>query len=275
MKKCRQNTKSWRSSSEYSVWNRLYHKEWDVVCDRWKYWEWGEHPFDCFIYDMGRRSTTRQKLISRTWKYNKQDCFWLSEEDRLIISELHHKFWLIKQRCNNPSSGNYKYYWARGVKTQRLAVDTFVNDTIDIYKDSIKMYPWKKLLTDRIDNTLGYVKWNIRFVPIWISNANKTNNVFYWEEKIYIPELVQKTGVWYHKIQYSLLNGKDIYDEWRKDNHLLEYNWKKQPISVWAKELWLWWSTIYNRIQKWRPIEEVLSRQKIWGSKKMKIYQKV
>lgn len=76
----------------------------------------------------------------------------------------------IQDRCNNPNTGNYKYYGAKGVKAI-------------INKDQLKFlwfrdraYNMEKPSIDRIDNNGHYTINNCRFIEL-SENCNKDRKI--------------------------------------------------------------------------------------------------
>jgi hypothetical protein len=49
-------------------------------------------------------------------------------------------------------------------------------------------------------------------------------------------------------------------EQWKnkRNNIWIEYNWKRQILAEWARELWICAETIRYRIKRWRPIEKIL-----------------
>lgn len=82
--------------------------------------------------------------------------------------------WLsMRQRCNNVNSTNYKNYGERGI-----TIEPFFNDFKNYvdYVSSLPNYienPPQRYQLDRIDNTKGYIRGNLRWVDYSIQAVNK------------------------------------------------------------------------------------------------------
>lgn len=48
----------------------------------------------------------------------------------------------------------------------------------------------------------------------------------------------------------------------RRNNHIIEYNWKIQTLQQWSEEIWVWCSTLYWRVKQWWDFKKVLSNIK-------------
>ncbi|MGL6107345.1 hypothetical protein [Romboutsia sp.] len=79
-----------------------------------------------------------------------------------------------KERCCNPNSKDYIRYKD---KFKFNDYTEYVNSCYNLYKKAYDIYGENNLSVDRIDNSKGYEKDNIRFVPMSINAENK--------EKIY------------------------------------------------------------------------------------------
>jgi hypothetical protein len=77
-----------------------------------------------------------------------------------------YKLWCnIIQRCYNPKNHSYKYYGEKGVVMEDYFKNSYEN-FIDWIKGIANYDNWlnsSELSLDRIDNTLGYIRGNIKF----------------------------------------------------------------------------------------------------------------
>lgn len=88
-------------------------------------------------------------------------------------NELHPLYsrWLsTTQRCNNPNHSSYKNYGARGIL---LSDDLKSFDDYKDYVSNLDGYDPENSSLDRIDNSLGYVKGNLRWTSYSTQIANQ------------------------------------------------------------------------------------------------------
>lgn len=91
-------------------------------------------------------------------------------------NELHPVYsrWLsMNQRCNNPSSTNYRNYGAKGIKI--CPTLTSFTDYRD-YITTLPNYDPQNLQIDRIDPHKGYERGNLRWADQSVQIANQTNS---------------------------------------------------------------------------------------------------
>lgn len=79
-----------------------------------------------------------------------------------FVGYLRYRFYLIKNRCNNPKCSVYYNYGGRGIEC-RFTVDEFVNYVTN-NMNITDIGQIKGLDIDRIDNNSDYEPGNIRFV---------------------------------------------------------------------------------------------------------------
>ena len=105
-----------------------------------------------------------------------------------------YKLWCnIIQRCYNPKNPSYKYYGEKGVIMEdyfKNSYDNFINwiKGIANYNEWLNS---SELSLDRIDNTLGYSRGNIKF-------STKTEQVE--NQNLRIDNKSGYKGVFYHKL---------------------------------------------------------------------------
>lgn len=80
----------------------------------------------------------------------------------------------MKDRIYNPNNSNYSRYGGRGLTTDYDVFQDFLNDEYLNYIKAKASYPDQKISIDRIDNNLGYVKGNIRWVIPSIQSRNSS-----------------------------------------------------------------------------------------------------
>jgi hypothetical protein len=105
-----------------------------------------------------------------------------------------YKLWCnIIQRCYNPKNHSYKYYGEKGVVMENYFKDSYEN-FINWIKGLANYENWlnsSELSLDRIDNTLGYVRGNIKF-------STKTEQVE--NQNLRVDNKSGYKGVCYHKL---------------------------------------------------------------------------
>lgn len=129
----------------------------------------------------------RKRLIERNKKMAKH-----GKSDSPIYN-----IWInMKRRCENKKDISFKNYGERGIIVCEKWQDfeTFYNDIIDIYVKGYEL--------DRKDNSKGYYKENIRFVPKKVNANNKRNN-----RKIFYKGIEKTVSEWadHFKIPYYTL----------------------------------------------------------------------
>ena len=91
-------------------------------------------------------------------------------------NELHPLYprWLsITQRCNNPSNSNYPRYGAKGI---RLSEDLQSFEQFKEYIENLPGYSPEEGQIDRIDNSKGYEKGNLRWACRSTQIANQSSS---------------------------------------------------------------------------------------------------
>jgi hypothetical protein len=105
-----------------------------------------------------------------------------------------YKLWCnIIQRCYNPKNHSYKYYGEKGVIMEDYFKNSYEN-FINWIKGIANYERWlnsSELSLDRIDNTLGYVRGNIKF-------STKTEQVE--NQNFRLDNKSGYKGVCYHKL---------------------------------------------------------------------------
>jgi hypothetical protein len=123
-----------------------------------------------------------------------------------------YKSWTkIKERSFNKNDPCYPHYGAKGV----VMCDEWVDDFLAFYQHiGPKPDDGNRYSVDRIDNTLGYEPYNVRWATYaqqarnknGLSKANKTGVIgVSWEDKLH-PNKVNSTM--YAVAQWKTINGK-------------------------------------------------------------------
>lgn len=120
----------------------------------------------------------------------------------------------IVQRCCNPNAKNYRNYGGRGIRV------------CDEWRNSFKAFEkyclehgWKQgLQIDRIDNELGYVPNNVRFVPIRQNARNKRTNhlITFRGETMCAADWCERYGISDSTLWRRLTSGWSVEDAMTK-----------------------------------------------------------
>lgn len=136
-----------------------------------------------------------------------------------------YRIWsLMKNRCNNPNSVDYKNYGGRGI----TVCDDWSSFEV-FYRDMGKSPDGYSI--DRIDNSKGYCPENCRWADKK-TQANNARNVPLYElngEKFSIAQLadrfhINKGTLWSRIVQY----GMNLEDALSRKNHTRR--WHRKPV---------------------------------------------
>ena len=120
---------------------------------------------------------------------------------------------MMKQRCYNTNSQNFKYYGGKGVSV----CDEWRNNSQAFY-DWVMTHGYKDGLTlDRIDNDGNYEPSNCRWVTMKEQDNHRSNNVILTlnGESHTIPEWSEILGIKQHVIRNRINRG------WSVENTLM------------------------------------------------------
>lgn len=109
-------------------------------------------------------------------KYCSRKCSGIEARNLDVISEEHPLYtrWLsMRQRCLNPTSNNSENYYKRGIMIEPylLNFSNYISyvSSLPNYQENLD----RNLQLDRIDNSKGYFRGNLRWTDVSTQNANK------------------------------------------------------------------------------------------------------
>ena len=140
----------------------------------------GYHTRACMICKCnicGKERTLRPDSLGVT-SFDHSVCS-INQYGGLSVGE-YHRFYTIwcnmKERCVNPLNRNYKIYGARGITTEytddQKGYLGFLEDMYQSYLEHVAQYGEKDTTLDRIDNSKGYYKDNLR----WATRIEQAQN---------------------------------------------------------------------------------------------------
>lgn len=183
------------------------------------------------------------------------------------LAPLYRIYSLMKNRCNNPNSKDYKWYGGKGVKVCSEWEDSYI-----AFKEWALSNGYKEGLTiDRIDSDGNYEPSNCRWVNMTVQNNNKkcikkyefngeSHSIAEWARILNLPKGLIKDRI--HKLGWSIekaLSTPALPRGIGKNNIILEYNGESHPIGTWERLLGFRPETIRGRIKQGWSVEEALT----------------
>ena len=127
---------------------------------------------------------------------------------RVSGTRLYRIFNAMKNRCYDKNHKSYKEYGGKGIKI----CDEWLNDYSLFFNWAMNNGYNDTLTIDRIDNDLGYMQTNCRWVSMKEQNRNKSNCHFltYMNETHCLTEWAEILNIPVHKITVGLKKGMTI-----------------------------------------------------------------
>jgi hypothetical protein len=113
----------------------------------------------------------------------------------------------IRARCNNPRNRQYSDYGGRGIRV----CDEW-SKSFEAFLADMGERPAPHLSLDRIDNDGNYEPSNCRWATREEQQRNTRKSLIFQihGESMALPEIVEKTGLPYHRIYRRLREGRTI-----------------------------------------------------------------
>jgi hypothetical protein len=113
----------------------------------------------------------------------------------------------MKRRCFDPRHHHYDYYGGAGITVAEEWVHSFANFVRDVGPCPTDRHSFRSL--DRIDNSWGYHKGNVRWATVAQQNNNQTSNilVFVNGETLTFAQACRRYGIKYSSAWYRLERG--------------------------------------------------------------------
>lgn len=105
----------------------------------------------------------------------------------------------LKQRCSNSRNNTYERYGGRGLQVEPDWVASF-----EAFYTDVGPAPSNTMSLDRIDNTLGYIRGNVRWASIHDQQNNMRSNVFitYEGKTQTLAQWARELNIPYHRLVY-------------------------------------------------------------------------
>jgi hypothetical protein len=158
-------------------------------------------------------------------------------------------------RCTNPKTSRFKDYGGRGITVCERWLESFENFLEDMGEKP------EGTTLDRIDSDGNYHKENCRWVSPAQNSLNKRNNRYLtfrgktqtlkeWADEIGIKRscLVARLDTMLWSIEDALTKPVDPSGYNRKNNRMICYNNKTQPLKKWAAELGIEYKALWARL---------------------------
>jgi hypothetical protein len=182
----------------------------------------------------------------------------------------------MKQRCSNPKHSSYKNYGGRGIRV----CEEWLTDSSSFFEWAVDNGYVEGLVIDRIDNNGPYSPENCRWTTYTENGRNRRDTVFLtldgktqdigtWGEKLGIkPKTIANRLRAGHTTEEALSTsflksgprvGSPPICKSSATKIRLTHNGITKTIKEWSSFLGIGTSTIYFRISKGYPVEDVLS----------------
>ncbi|MBY5948786.1 hypothetical protein [Photobacterium rosenbergii] len=170
----------------------------------------------------------------------------------------------MKERILNEDNASYKHYGAKGLTIEPDWLEDFELFMVDIGE---MPEPKERYSIDRIDNTKGYLRGNVRWATLEEQARNKSNNIYevYRGEQRLVVELAEEAGMEYRTLYSRLYNrGWDIEKAMmtplQEKERLFQYKGEMINLVEIAEAEGKKYQTLYYRvIRKNMTIEQALA----------------
>lgn len=172
-----------------------------------------------------------------------------------------YRIWnLMKFRCYNNKSKNFKHYGGRGI----YICDEWKNDFLSFYNWSMDNGYNDMLTIDRIDNNGSYTPENCRWTTIREQSRNRSNNrlLKYKGFTRCLIDWSSLTGINYSTLGARLRRGDNIENALEtqvEGNRLITFNGETKTLTEWSEQTGIKICTLWGRLEKGWTVEEALT----------------
>jgi hypothetical protein len=156
-------------------------------------------------------------------------------------------WYMMKQRCLNPTDRSYANYGGRGITVAPEWINNFA-----VFLADVGRRPDPSYSLDRIDNDGIYEPGNVRWTTRREQMNNKrTNRLITHDGRTQtISQWAQELGLNPETIHSRLWRGHPPLAPNRRPRRLVTYGGRTQAVHQWAKELGIHPNTIHFRLSK-------------------------
>lgn len=123
--------------------------------------------------------TIKDFMLPHLLSWSIKSCWCITKKHWMCETRFYHIFHLMNQRCKNPRTKDYKYYWWRGIKCEWNDFISFMDDMLVSYNiHTNKHWEWNTTL-ERVDYNWNYSKTNCVWETKEKQAYNKSNTIKY------------------------------------------------------------------------------------------------